>query len=143
MAQELKRLGKTDCKLYAVDHFKGESNQKEREATVRECWGSLRSSFEANIQRCGVADMIEIVEGDSAESAAKFDDASIDMVFIDAAHEYDPVVRDLKAWMPKVKPDGIFSGHDYDYGPVANAVADVVGEVKPSGCIWIRQNSQS
>jgi hypothetical protein len=39
---------------------------------------------------------------------------SLDFVFIDADHGYEGCLRDLRAWYPKVKPGGIFSGHDYE-----------------------------
>jgi hypothetical protein len=46
------------------------------------------------------------------------DDKSLDWVYIDAAHDYDSVVTDLKLSKDKVKDDGYIMGHDfinYDY----------------------------
>lgn len=50
----------------------------------------------------------------SAEASEKFEDASLDLVFIDADHSYAAVKRDIELWLPKVKPGGILAGHDYD-----------------------------
>lgn len=49
----------------------------------------------------------------SVEAAAKVDDHSFDFVYIDARHDYDSVLEDLEAWCAKVRPGGIFAGHDY------------------------------
>ena len=46
------------------------------------------------------------------------DDETLDWVFIDAAHDYESVVKDLLLSKDKVKDDGYIMGHDfinYDY----------------------------
>jgi predicted O-methyltransferase YrrM len=58
-------------------------------------------------------DRVEFLQGWSDESAARFENASVDLVFIDADHSAQWVERDLRAWLPKVRPGGIVSGHDY------------------------------
>lgn len=138
LAQTLKQMGKFNCKLYVVDTFKGESNQKEHEATVKLAGGNLRSKFEENIRRCGVDDMITVIEGDSAASAKEFADKSLAFCYIDAAHDYDSVVRDIRAWQPKVKDGGILAGHDYDWHEVAKAVNENVKNPKQIGNVWIQ-----
>jgi predicted O-methyltransferase YrrM len=50
---------------------------------------------------------------DSAASAHMFPDEHFDFVYIDADHSYEGVVRDMKAWWPKVKKGGLFCGDDY------------------------------
>lgn len=41
-------------------------------------------------------------------------DSSLDFVFIDGVHTYDHVSQDVRFWQKKVKPGGLFCGHDYD-----------------------------
>lgn len=53
------------------------------------------------------------VRKDSVLASTLFDDASLDFVYIDADHEYEPFKRDIEAWYPKVRSGGLFSGHDY------------------------------
>jgi predicted O-methyltransferase YrrM len=68
----------------------------------------------------------------SIEAARKFDDGSLDSVYIDALHDYESVKADIMAWRPKLKPGGILAGHDY--GPHAPGVVRAVDELigKPS-----------
>lgn len=137
LAQELKRLEKKNVRILAVDHFKGESNQKEHEATVRMAGGNLRAQFEENIRRCGVADMIEILDGDSAEMAERVGDRKLAFCFIDAAHDYESVKRDIQAWQPKLADGGLFAGHDIDHEEVARAVKECVPEAETIGPCWL------
>lgn len=49
----------------------------------------------------------------SDEAVTLFADASMDFVYIDADHNYEGVLKDIQIWYPKVKPNGVFAGHDY------------------------------
>lgn len=138
LAQLLQRMGKK-VRLYAVDHFKGESNQVEHEATVAACGGNLRSSFEANIKRCGVADMITILDGHSWEMAANVPDGSLAFCYVDAAHDYDSVKRDILAWTPKVRPGGVLAGHDAQCADVMKAVKELVPTAQVMGPVWMKR----
>lgn len=66
----------------------------------------------------------------SHRAAEKFDNESLDFVFIDADHAYESVKRDINSWWPKVKPGGILAGHDYyphrpEWGDVYRAVQEL------------------
>ncbi len=53
-----------------------------------------------------------------------------DLVFIDANHEYTQVRDNILAWLPKVRPGGILSGHDYtDEIPMFSGVKRAVDEL--------------
>lgn len=58
-------------------------------------------------------DKFKLIRMASVEAAAKIDGESLDWVYIDADHHYDEVHADLEAWWPKVRPGGVFAGHDY------------------------------
>jgi hypothetical protein len=135
LAQLLQRQGKR-VQLLAVDNFAGELDQPAHTAVVAAHGGSLRKVFQANLDRCGVADMVEILEGDSAASAAIIANASLAFCFIDAAHDYESVKRDLLAWQPKVKPGGVFAGHDAQHEPVLRAVKEIVPGHKVILPVW-------
>lgn len=56
----------------------------------------------------------QILRQDSREAAQSIPDGSLDFVFIDADHSYEGCRADILAWLPKVKPGGVVSGHDYE-----------------------------
>lgn len=69
---------------------------------------------------------VTVLRGLTHEMAAKVPDESLGMVYLDADHSYEGVMRDLKAWYPKVVKGGVIAGHDYlmkHYG-VFEAVKD-------------------
>lgn len=48
----------------------------------------------------------------AAQCVAK---GSIDIVFIDAAHNYDAALTDISTWSDKVKEGGVVAVHDYEF----------------------------
>lgn len=72
----------------------------------------------------------------SVEAAKTYSDRSLDLVFIDAAHDYDNVRADIIAWKDKVKQGGILSGHDYQFADVDRAVRELIGPVEVIGRCW-------
>jgi hypothetical protein len=56
---------------------------------------------------------VKIVTDDSNNYAKQIPDKSIDMVYIDSAHDFDHVTNDLDTWSKKLKPEGFLCGHDF------------------------------
>lgn len=56
----------------------------------------------------------KILRKDSKEAAMQIPDESLDFVFIDADHSYEGCKADIDAWLPKVRPGGLITGHDYE-----------------------------
>ncbi len=73
---------------------------------------------------------VNIIVGDSSASADRFEDKSLDFVFIDSDHVYPRVISDIKAWLPKLKSGGIIAGHDYceEHPGVIQAVNEIFGD---------------
>ena len=46
-------------------------------------------------------------------AVTRFEDNSIDFVYVDARHDYKGVLEDLRLYWPKVRQGGILAGHDY------------------------------
>lgn len=70
------------------------------------------------------------VKKPSLDAVNMFPDEAFDMIYIDACHQYEDVLNDLRAWMPKVKKGGWIAGHDYGCGQfpgVAKAINQVIG----------------
>jgi hypothetical protein len=84
-----------------------------------------------------VADMVEIIQGDSAESAKIVKDKSLAFAWIDAAHDYESVKKDILAWQPKIKPGGILAGHDAQWHEVKQAVNELIPKARFIGVIWV------
>jgi len=104
--------------------------------------GDTRDEFIKNIEP--VSHIINVLSMDSLDAAKLYEDNSIDFIFIDADHKYDPVVKEIKAFMPKLKSGGIMAGHDYAAvmdadNQVYNAVNDTLGinNITTDKNVWI------
>jgi predicted O-methyltransferase YrrM len=51
-------------------------------------------------------------------------DKQLDFIFIDGDHSYERCYEDLNLWYDLVRPNGLFSGHDYSLPGVNKAIAD-------------------
>jgi hypothetical protein len=49
----------------------------------------------------------------STEAAARIEPHTLDFVYLDARHDYPSVKEDLEHWFHKIRPGGVFAGHDY------------------------------
>lgn len=123
MAQQIRdRRRKVD--FYAVDTWKGSANQDELVAIVEERGGDLFPDWQMNMDRCNVLEYVTPIQLPSVEAAAKFPDGSIDFCFIDGDHGREAVKADIAAWLPKMKPNGVLAGHDYQMPEVRQAVKE-------------------
>lgn len=57
-----------------------------------------------------------LIREKSVDAASRFQDNSIDFVYIDGDHTLEGIQADINAWWPKVKTGGIFCGDDYNPG---------------------------
>jgi hypothetical protein len=70
---------------------------------------------------------VEVVKSTTADFAKHLEDGSVDLLFIDAGHEYEMVKADDKLYRPKVKEGGIIAFHDFsNYWP---GVVEFVNEL--------------
>ena len=61
----------------------------------------------------------------SVDAATRFKDGQLDFVYLDAAHDYQSVCDDLRAWHPKIRTGGILCGHDFEEGNLNGTVFGV------------------
>ena len=84
-------------------------------------WGA--DTHQKNFLTCrGIAKLdprFHLIVGDTASTAALFD--GVDLVFIDADHREEGVIRDIEAWRPKIREGGILCGHDFNWESVRAA----------------------
>ena len=117
--QFAKQAGKSIA-MSCVDTFQGESGNEVHGKILATHHGSVENAFRANLKALGVDP--KIIVGDSAASAALFQDGQLHAVFIDADHSEKAVRADITAWLPKVKSGGMLCGHDFDESGVSAAV---------------------
>ena len=110
-----------DYKLVAIDHFEGSPEHKAS--------NSIPLYEEALKNLEPIRDRVSLLNMESLAACKKFKDSAFDIVYIDAAHEYEPVLADLEAWFPKVKRGGFICGDDYTAGwpGVVKAVGEFFG----------------
>ena len=77
------------------------------------------------------AGRVKLVKLGSAEASELFAPGTVDFVYIDGAHDYDSVHRDLRLWLPKLSDRGILAGHDFDdqHPDVIRAVTEFGREI--------------
>lgn len=59
----------------------------------------------------------------TSEIAAGYFDV-LDFIFIDGDHSYEMCFNDLNLWYDKIRPGGLFSGHDFSLPGVNKALLD-------------------
>ena len=112
-------------RLYTVDMFQS--------------YGKHKNFFPLalnNFKACGVRDKIHVLSCRSWEAAGFFDDGEVDMVWVDASHEFTGAKADLDAWWAKVKPGGFLAGHDYSEAGVALAVDRFCFAASKTPTVW-------
>lgn len=107
-----------------------------------------------HVKRMGYDSQLIVDQGLSWNFAANWQDDSIDLLLVDACHDYDCVNQDIEAWYPKVKQDGVFYFHDFrepdtkDITGVARAISqhrnkfDMVSADYPGISIVLRKNNE-
>ena len=130
---------KKDIKFHAVDSW--EWSEEYGGEPLMQVKDAMYNHFIENIRP--VSDVVQVHRGYSHLVASQFEDESLDFVFVDAAHDYDNVVRDIISWLPKIKKTGVLAGHDADRIPVQQAVHDTLGQYQKSDedIIWFIEKS--
>jgi Methyltransferase domain len=75
-----------------------------------------------------VPGIVALWSADSLSFANRYEDESLDLVYLDDDHTYAHVLQELRAWWPKVRPGGIFAGHDMQFADVRRAVSQWAAE---------------
>lgn len=76
---------------------------------------------------------LHLIRDFSHQAYAKFNDKSLDFIFIDASHVYEDVKKDIELWYPKVKEGGMISGHDINMKGVSKAVSESINDWSKAG----------
>lgn len=124
---ELYNHGWTNVRLDLIDHFEGSPEHKNRLINEQI---DLFEITKKNLSPLNDMINFNIIKLSSEEASKNYKDESVDLVFIDGAHEYESVKKDIDTWLPKVKKGGIICGDDYcnDWKSVISAVDDYFGD---------------
>ena len=91
------------AKLHLIDLWSSESDR-------------YAGSFEKVISRLSPdidSGVVEIHRGYSWDMLKKFSDNSLDWVYLDAAHDYECIKKDIGVVWKKIRAGGLICGHDY------------------------------
>jgi len=126
---------KKSIDFFCVDTWEGSEEHDENQTE------NLFEKFLKNIEP--VSHYIKPLRMTSLQASKLFKDQSIDFCFIDAAHDYENVKKDILAWLPKIKTNGTIGGHDYHvdgaYWPgVLKAVQECIpqNQIQNEGDWW-------
>jgi hypothetical protein len=108
-------IGKVNPKLFCVDPFGCDENaeyqQKYYAPLLEEDRRSIEETFCNNMKTCGVDSIVRAVRGYSFDIIRTWT-SPIDVLFIDASHEYSAVERDFETWVEFLKEGGVIAFHD-------------------------------
>lgn len=116
LAQAIKAAGIDGC-VIGVDTFLGSPEHWDRAELFRRRHGvpDIFSTFMSNVQKAGVQDYVIPMPQTSVTAAIILQRMHIQaaVVHVDAAHEYEEVLRDAEEYWKIVEPGGYLIGDDY------------------------------
>ena len=124
LATSLMNANKENVKIYCVDTFEGSSEHANIKLPK-----DFSSMFRDNLKFFIGRNMVHILQGRSDDPVIleRIEEATVDFIMVDGAHEYDPVKDDIINWWPKLKPNGVMFGDDYNLKSVELAVKEGSG----------------
>lgn len=138
MAKHMQTL-ELEGAVIAVDTFLGSPEHWNRERPdrifedlgLKHGWPSLYWQFLTNVVAEGVSDLVLPIPQTSENAAVILQMLGLraGMVHIDAAHEYEPVLRDARMYWDLLEPGGLLIGDDHPWPGVARAAREFAAEV--------------
>lgn len=101
---------KNDGLVFVIDTFNGKGS--DLEDYLKQSGFDPKEAFKENMKKLGLTEYVTIMHENSHRIHEEFMEDSIDFMFVDGAHKYSLVKKDLDRWWPKIKEGGIFCGHD-------------------------------
>lgn len=107
-----------DSRVIAIDPWMKQDATKDPTKETYESWDfeDIERTFWANVgehkDRCT---MLRNTSEEAATGKAYCTPGDVDLIFIDALHDYEHVKQDIALWWPKVRVGGILAGHDFNH----------------------------
>lgn len=120
-------LAQAGRKVWAVDHFEGEQLEvldDKKSVHSDHLAGNYKDELRLNLTNAGVADNVRVIDEDTHLGPSSLGHTAIDLLFIDAAHDYQSVKADVAAWEPHMKPEGVIAFHDTNFPGVERVLTE-------------------
>jgi predicted O-methyltransferase YrrM len=131
MAEALHNLKLHSSRVLCVDTWLGSlehwnSEEWRKQMHLKNGRPDLYERFLANVIQSGFANYIIPFPMTSGTAATFFNihNVKADLIYIDAAHDYDSVKNDLEKFHPLLNENGILCGDDFQFPPLEEAVRD-------------------
>ncbi len=98
-------------RLVCVDHYRGSHDRLAQRYAEELAESNVEQMFRENMRALGIT--VELLVEPSRVAATRFDEGSVDRVFLDGSHDGASVAEDLEVWSTRLREDGILAGHDY------------------------------
>lgn len=97
-------------KFFGIDPFKNYPTEDYHDGCNR-C--DLEATGKKTLERFQDVPKYKLIVAESLVAAKSFPEGYFQFIHIDGNHHYEAVKADLAAWWPKMKPGGLFTGHDF------------------------------
>jgi predicted O-methyltransferase YrrM len=119
-------------RVVCVDHWTGSVT----DGYIKEDYSEIYSIFLKNNLDLVLSGKITPINLNSERAFSVLRDIKFDMIFIDGAHDYENVNKDITMWKKCLNDGGLMSGHDAQHPPVQKAVIEHYVEYKQKGTVW-------
>jgi predicted O-methyltransferase YrrM len=96
-------------------------------------------TFKEVVDRNGNIEHIRMTSDDAVESLTG---TSVDFIYIDGLHTYEQIKKDIKNYLPLLKPNCLIAGHDYhrNWDGVVRGINEILGvpDATFSDTSWIK-----
>lgn len=106
-------------KLYSIDAWAAYKGYREHVSQ-----GQLDEFYEETKKRMAPYNC-EVIKAFSLDAVKRFEDSSLDFVYIDCNHEFQQITNDIAEWSKKVRRGGIVAGHDFRRGSTMSSRSSV------------------
>jgi O-methyltransferase len=132
--------------VYAIDHFQGNTSDDLGERAAKYGSEKIKETFLRNM---GNRSNVVLVHAESSIAAEKWPyidtyggpcfregTPPIDLLYIDANHDYESVKEDFELWSRFVRPGGLIIGHDFGVFPGVTRFAGEFGASGAGKSLW-------
>jgi predicted O-methyltransferase YrrM len=102
--------------VYAVDPFAGTDLHSALGQT--DTFGDFLRAIDSR----GVGDLVQPIRSTAHQARPRFADGSIDLLFVDGAHDFDSVLLDIDDWTTALRPGAVIAFNDFQWPGVHAAL---------------------